>query len=151
MSLVRGSGLEEIHKIVDDINQSKDRPELLYNSLVFKDEYREETINWFKKEYNFFKHAEKDPLATIEFNPEITPGIMLFAAFGLKVLGQPTNELREAFATYLAIMRQRILKEPLKSQLISALTPEARKTILTTPRQDYLDAYRIMKSRLSIL
>jgi hypothetical protein len=139
------------YQIFDDVNTTTRGPELLYNSLVFKDEYRSEAIRRFKKEYNFFKHADTDPSATIEFNPEITPGMMLFACFGLKVLGQPTNELRDAFATYMAMARPRILKEPLKSHMVLALTPEVKKAIFGAPRKDYLDSYRMMKGSLPIL
>ena len=139
------------YQIVNDVNKDRDGPELLYNSLIFKEEYRKEAVRRLKEEYNFFKHADKDPSATIEFNPEITPGMMLFTAFGLKVLGQPTNELREAFATYLAILRPKILKEPLKSQMISAFPPDMRKSIRNQPRRDFLEAFRLMKGRLPIL
>lgn len=96
------------HQIVHDINQhknGKDAPELLFNNLNFKDEFRGLLIKHFHKDYNFFKHANKDPdpNGKIEFNPKSTEIFMLFATKGLSYLGVPYSNKMTAFLIYIRI------------------------------------------------
>lgn len=96
------------HQIVHDINQHKNgkyAPELLFNSLNFKDEYRGLLIKHLHKGYNFFKHANKDPdpNGEIEFNPKSTEIFMLFAIKGLSYLGVPNSNKMTAFMIYIRI------------------------------------------------
>lgn len=47
------------YQIIHDINRHRGGEELFFDSLVIREEYRDQAIKRFKKEMNFFKHADK--------------------------------------------------------------------------------------------
>src|SRR5438045_2665233 len=51
------------YEIIHAVSATRDpnRRDLLFDSLVVKDEYRREANAWFRGPANFFKHADRDP------------------------------------------------------------------------------------------
>jgi hypothetical protein len=133
------------HQIVHDINYLKGGRDLLYDSLILKDEYRREAINYLKKHYNFFKHAERDPDGTIEFDPKGTEGFILFTSFGLELLGRSPDEVRGAFNIYYALHNHQFLTEKGKSDFIDSIPEESRKYALSMPKQQFFEAYTLLR------
>ncbi len=68
------------------------RRDLLFNSLVIKDEYRSQVNIYLKKYAYFFKHADRNPDAEIEFNPELSETFILYAICGRELCGEPSSE-----------------------------------------------------------
>ena len=75
------------HQIIHDINQQKCGEELLFDSAVIKDEYRDEFISLVKTPMNFFKHADRDAEEILEFPPISSIMLMMFSIMGLEKLG----------------------------------------------------------------
>jgi hypothetical protein len=77
------------YQIIHDINVHKKGPGLLFDSDYVNDEYRKVFINHFKKHYNFFKHANRDPdpEGIIEFTPILTEGFILHSILGIESFG----------------------------------------------------------------
>lgn len=61
--------------------------DLLLDSLFVKDEYRGEWKRLLRKGANFFKHADQDPDATIDFQPMTSEIFILFAILGMQSIG----------------------------------------------------------------
>ena len=85
------------YQIVNDLCPSD---ELLYNSLVFKDEYRREVNTSLKSAYNFFKHADNDADGVIDFRPSMNFLFIMFCCKGLQLLGVKPTIRRDAFMLY---------------------------------------------------
>lgn len=135
------------YQIVHDINRHKGGRELLYDSLRFKDEYRQQAINHLKQHYNFFKHADHDPAETVEFDPIITELFLIFTSLGLELLGRSPDEVRGAFNIYYGLRNPHFLTDKGKAEWIDAIQEESRKYVLSMPKQQFFEAYTLFLRR----
>jgi hypothetical protein len=136
------------YQIIHDINKQVGWRDLLYDSLVIKDEYQKEMNKRLKESYNFFKHADKDKDDTIEFNPELSNTFIMFSCFGLKCLSIPTNNVREAFVSYYALMKPEILKIDAKDKMIKIIDKDKINSILEMKRSDYLEIFKAYNEKI---
>jgi hypothetical protein len=133
------------YQIVHDINRNQGGRDLLYDSLIIKDEYRQEAINHLKRHYNFFKHADKDPAGIIEFDPIITEYFIMFTLLGIELLGRSPDEVRGAFSIYYGLQNPHLLTEKGKVNFIDAVPEESRKAALNMPKQQFFEAYTLLR------
>ncbi len=132
------------YQIVHDINHRHGGRDLLYDTLVIKDEYRRQAINHLKQHYNFFKHAENDPAETIEFDPIMTEIFVMFTSLGLELLGCGPDEVRGAFNIYYFLRNPHLLTDKGKAVFIDAVTEESRKCALNMPKQQFFETYTLL-------
>jgi hypothetical protein len=135
------------HQIIHDINRKKGGRDLIYDSLLVKDEYRKEWIKIVKSPYNFMKHAENDPDPTgfIEFDQEITEFVILYTCLGLELLGYTHDEMEGAFIIYFMIRRPNFLladKEKELMQTVSASSIDAARRI---SKSEFFEVYTHLK------
>jgi hypothetical protein len=135
------------YQIVHDINRRQGGTDLLYDSLIYKDEYRREVTNYLKRHYNFFKHADSDRVETIEFDPIMTEGFIMFTLAGLELLGCSPDEVRGAFNIYYSLRNPHLLTEKGKAKFIDAVPEESRKHALSIPKQRFFEAYTLLRRR----
>jgi hypothetical protein len=93
------------HEIVHTLFRRKGHKGLLFDSDVIKDEYRSEAAKLIKSSATFFKHAQKDPEAIIQFDPVINEALLFFATIGIRQIDQASGEEEEIFLHWLAIHR----------------------------------------------
>ncbi len=130
------------YQIVHDINEQRGGRDLLYNSLVIKEECHQKVNRTLKHSYNFFKHAEKDATDTIEFNPKGTELFILFTLFGLEILGQKPDEIRGAFVIYWGLLNPNSLTPKGHRDIIESIPKRTtREDILKSPKQRFFNAY----------
>ena len=91
------------HQIIHDINKKNGGPPLIFDSVVIRDERREEFIARLKKDMVFFKHAERDPDGITEFVPLGSIMFMLMTTVGLQHLGETLNDIEITFHMWLTI------------------------------------------------
>lgn len=135
------------HQIVHDINRHRGGKDLLYDSLLIKDEYRKQANNHLKQHYNFFKHANKDPLGTIEFDPVITEDFIMFTELGLELLGRGPDEVRGAFNIYYFLRNPHLLTNKGEAKFIIAVPEESREYALTMSKQQFFHEYILLRGR----
>lgn len=131
------------YQILHDINEHRKGPELLFNSLVVKDEYRALAKSYLKKAYNFFKHADKDPdpEGVIDFNPLGTEGFIMFANIGLEYLGVKTNSIRSAFVIYQCLHKPRYFKKKELQSILKEIPASQMHDILNLDRSEFFENY----------
>jgi hypothetical protein len=91
------------YEIIQNINEKKGDKSLTLIELtrsVIKVEHVEEAMQLIKKPMNFFKHANRDPHAILEFNPKVTESFFAIAIQGLKELGEQRSDVQTAFAIW---------------------------------------------------
>jgi len=137
------------HQIVHDINQQKGGRDLIYDSLVIKDEYRCEANRIFKHPYNFFKHANKDASGTIELKPSLTEFFMLFTSLGLEILGEPADDIRAAFNIYYGLRNPEHLTDKGKANLFDRISEDQQRQIMAMPKQQFFELYVLARKQLS--
>ena len=54
------------HQIIHDLNSKQGGRDLIYDSIIIKDEYRNEACRLLREHMNFFKHADDDPDSEID-------------------------------------------------------------------------------------
>jgi hypothetical protein len=116
------------YEIIHSISKSRDRTEpLLYDADIVRDEYRTDWIYHSRKHANFFKHADKDPNAVVEFKPQITEVFILFAIKGLELAGEQQTEYESAFVYWFMINRPEYLTERCRQEVAEKLPIEQLK------------------------
>jgi hypothetical protein len=78
---------EVMHAISKRLNPH--RRDLLFDTLLIKDEYRSEFNIQLKKSASFFKHANRETETEIEFDPPISEMFILYALAGRELCGHP--------------------------------------------------------------
>ena len=137
------------HQIIHDINQQKGWRDLLYDSLVVKEEYHHELKRLLKGHYNVFKHSEKDPDVTMEFNPSLTETFILFSLFGLELFGIKHNEIRGAFIIWHAIHNPDRLTEKGKKQYVENIPSESISKIRNMSRSEFFNNYTLLRRQFN--
>lgn len=127
------------YQIIDDINHRNRGKELIYDSLVIKDEYRREYIAKIKADYNFFKHADKDANDNICFEPDNTPYFFLFSCLGLEMFGIKHKLPRMAFLAYFALLKPELLTEKGKNDY--EIVEYDRSQILSNSKKEFYSNY----------
>lgn len=128
------------HQLVHDLNKRAGGRDLIYDTLVIKDEYRKEWIDKVKGPYNFLKHADKDPAAKIEFDPVANEFFIMFTCLGLELLGVKPNIARAGFTLYQMLSHPDILT-PQGETLLAPYPDSMKSRALEIPKKDFFAVY----------
>lgn len=94
------------YEIIHVISKKKNRKgELIWDSLVVKDEFRSEFNMSTKKHADFFKHANKDPEAVIDFPPQLSEMFIFFCLWGLTFMNERHTDTECAFGLWFVLHR----------------------------------------------
>jgi len=138
------------HQIVHDINHKRGGLDLIYDNLNFKDEYRREVIKHLKQAYNFFKHADTDPDASIEFDSKVTEWFILYTSLGLELLECRPDEIRGAFNIYYGLLNPQYLNKKGRANCIDSIPQETRRLALGMPKYQFFAWYtRLRRAALA--
>jgi hypothetical protein len=85
------------HQVIHDINTKKGGKGLLFDSPIWKPEYRKEVVTRLKRDLNFFKHADNDPEGVTEFCPLLSEMFMMCSLFGIENFGLRFDPHERAF------------------------------------------------------
>lgn len=133
------------HQVVHDINVHRGGRDLLFDSLVFKDEYRKEANQWLRQDMNFFKHADKDPEGTIDFSPKKTELFLMMSLMGLELFGCKHDSTCGAFVMWFVIHHPEFLTESGRNMI----TADQRQQFAGFSRRQFFEAYKIGRDRLT--
>ncbi|HEY6281051.1 MAG TPA: hypothetical protein VIW72_04565 [Burkholderiales bacterium] len=125
------------HQIIHDINRKKGNRDLLFDSLVIKEEYRSEFLKVVRKDMNFFKHAEEDPEAITEFIPRSSEMFILFSILGLELLGVKLNDIEATFMFWVYFHNPRWLTEAGRKAFIDRIPVEHLTEIQNVDKSDF--------------
>jgi hypothetical protein len=137
------------HQIIHDINQHRGGAELLFNNLNFREEYRGEVIKWFKKEMNFFKHADKDPEGVIDFDPKLTEMFIMASLMGIELFGLRHDSTEGAFIMWYGLKNPQYLTEKGRRQSVEGLTVEQKKGFSDMSARQFFEQYKLARERFS--
>lgn len=128
------------HEIIHDLNQKKKGRDLLYDSVVIKDEYQKDWARRLKAPYNFFKHADKDADDVLEFDPRLTQAFILFSIMGLQILGQKGDEISRAFVFWIFLHQPDLLTEKGR-KFIDQIPKELQQTMKDIAKLDFFRVF----------
>jgi hypothetical protein len=131
------------YEVIHFVSKKRDpyRRDLLFDSDLIKDEYRDAFCSHLKKPANFFKHADRDGDSVIEFDPSLSTGFMLFAILGIEICGESKNAHERAFLWWLHLHEPRLLTDKGHSFVADHLQPVAIAAVQTLSKRDFLDLF----------
>jgi hypothetical protein len=127
------------------VNSSRGGPELLYDSICFKDEFRGQAIRHLRRTYDFFRHADREPEATIDFDESHTEAFLLFSCYGLEALGVAPDVTREAMVIYFAVRHPELLTNAGRERIVNKLPIQTSEWLKTVPRERFFEAYKLIR------
>lgn len=133
------------HQIIHDLNSQQGWRDLLYDTLVIKDEFRKEWIWLIKNPYNFLKHGDRDADGTVELDTELTESFILFSLLGLELLGRQHDATEGAYILYFALHRPSQLTEKGRTTFLGPLSAEAVQHVTELGKSDFLRAYTALR------
>ena len=129
------------HQIIHDLNSKKGGRDLIYDSIIIKDEYRNEVCKQLREHMNFFKHADDDPYNEIDFPLEMSIGFLMFSILGHELLGEKFNEFDRAFLWWHWIQNPEYLTDHGVELLGQHLSTEQIAALQTASRDMFLKAF----------
>jgi hypothetical protein len=133
------SAYEVLHAVSKKRN--KYRPDLLFDTDYIKDEYRSDWNIHLKKEAYFFKHADRDPDAEIEFNPEVSWGFLVYATLARELCGQSPSSEESAFFWWLRLHKPNFLTEQGRKALANDIPIEVLNHVRSIPKDQFLHVW----------
>ena len=130
------------HQIIHDINTHQKGPDLIFDSAIIKDERRKEWVRRMKKEMNFFKHADTDPTASIEFDPTASEFFILMSIQGLLIFGLDGNVAETAFFRWFMLHNPDFLTPEGQQFLIDSI-PIDIDEVRRLNKRDFFDVFRL--------
>jgi hypothetical protein len=101
-------------EIINDLNAKRGNKAVTLQGLtetLAKPGHLTEVMGYMKKPMTFFKHSNRDPLAILEFAPEVNEYVFLFAANGLKELGEQLTDLQHTFVQWMLVHHPNLIKK----------------------------------------
>jgi hypothetical protein len=135
------------YQVIHDVNSSRGGPELLYDALCFKDEFRGQIIREFRKEYDFFRHADRSPDGVIDFDEDLAEKFLLVGSYGLEALGYTPDLIRGAFNIYFSIRNPEYLTEVGRARFKDGLQADAVEKALSISREQFFEAYKLLRTQ----
>jgi len=126
------------HQVIHDLKTARGLDPLLYDSPIIKEEYRQQAIRAFKKDINFFKHADKDPEGTTEFNTNSIEPFFLFSILGLEYLHQEKSDAQVAFTLWYILNKPALLSKTGTEYVNSMLSPEDKEKLTSMSKRDFV-------------
>jgi hypothetical protein len=130
------------------------RRDLLFDSLVIKDEYRSQVNIYLKKYAYFFKHADRNPDAEIEFNPELSETFILYAICGRELCGEPSSEEESNYLWWLQIHHSDILTQKGRDALSNLMSAENIELLRRVSKHEFFkgmnDARRLTGKKMTV-
>jgi hypothetical protein len=121
--------------------RNKYRRDLLFDSDLIKDEFRSQWNMKLKQNAYFFKHADRDPEAEIEFNPESTWGFVLYAVLGRELCGAPPSDEESAFLWWLQINHPDFLTDEGRKFVADHLPVKVLESLRNIPKHQFFHAW----------
>ena len=74
-----------------------------YVEVIARPGHAQDVMRIFRASMTFFKHADRDPNAVLEFAPRTTDILISLALRGLAAVGERLSDIQDAFLNYLLL------------------------------------------------
>jgi hypothetical protein len=108
-------------QVLHDLGRKGGVSSILRNPPNIRPEYKKRVLESFSRYENFFKHADKDPNALLEFNPEGTEIFMLDAVLTYESLTQEAVPMFSTFKAWIFIQKPELMIEEQREKLVHTL------------------------------
>jgi hypothetical protein len=140
---------EVLHAVSKKRNPN--RQKLLFDAGFIRDEYRSEYNIALKKHAYFFKHADRNPDAVIDFYPVLTTLFVLGSIMPIQSCGETPNEYELAFVSWQQFHRPNWFVPDESGKTFLDLFPiQYVAKVRNIPKSDFLEAYIAARKQLGL-
>ena len=132
---------EIIHAVSKRMNPS--RRDLLFDSLVVKDEHRSDFNLVLKKHANFFKHGNKADETAIDFHPVASELFIMFSILGLSSCGAVRSDEEAAYLSWIQIHHPEFLTDQGRKVVDETISVESMEELRLLDKQEFLQAIQM--------
>lgn len=138
------------HEIIDGLSKKTRNRDLLFDSLICKDEHRREFNDWLRKPQNFFKHPSRDRKedTIVEFSPNLTEMFILYSLVGLQLTGKQLDPEESVFLFWFIYHKPQFLTDEGREQFIENTPIEDVAQIRQLPKDIFFTAFITGRRRL---
>jgi len=104
------------HRILHDLGRKRGLASVLRQWPGVRPEHKKELRSLFTRYENFFKHADKDPEALLDFNPEATEVFIFDAVLIYRSLTQEVSPILETFKAWMLVHKPHLMDERSKQE-----------------------------------
>jgi hypothetical protein len=138
------------YEVIHAVSKKRDpnRRDLLFDTLIIKDEYRGEFNIRIKKYAYFFKHGDREPDAIIDFAPIMSDLYLMFAILGLELCGERKSASELAFMWWLYIQKPHWLTAAGGKLVADNIPSDDLIHLRSRPKMEFLEAFRVARAKL---
>ena len=129
-------------QILHDIHVHRGGMSLLFNSIFVKGHRHAEWNHVVRAHMNFFKHADRDPGATIDFDPPLTEPFLSLSLFILENLGAQLTLEESAFQFWCIIHNPDWLDDRGQDRFLNRFNADELTEFRHTHRQRFQELYK---------
>ena len=139
------------YEVIHNFTRRKRGRDLLFDSLVIRDEYRKEFNTILRNPANFFKHAQrgKTENPTVEFYPETSELFFLYSVFGLSLVGIELNNEETVFCWWITFHRPEILTEKGRKFLSDHFPVDSVHEIRRIKKSEFFNAFMDARRKIA--
>jgi hypothetical protein len=135
------------HEIVHALYVKKGLVDLLLDSDLVKPQSRSYWRGKVREDANFFKHADRDPDALLEFDPFVNEAHLVFTLLGLRRMGEVLGVEEDIFMRWEALHRPELMSE----DIYAGVPPEAVGHLRLLSKQRFLEAFLMKEGKLGTM
>ena len=138
------------YEVFHSVSKSRNpnRRDLLFDTLLIKEEYRSDWSKIIKKSARFFKHADRDPEDNLDFYPEMNEWFILFAIAAHEFCGETKSQEELDFRSWFSFNRTDHLTENGRQKFTDALPPNVIEYGRGLSKREFYE--KLLKARLLI-
>jgi hypothetical protein len=132
------------YEVVHVVSKKLDpyRRDLLFDTDCIKEEYRSEFNKSVKRHAYFFKHADRNHEANIDFTPKVNEWLILFALVGRELCKIPPSQEELAFLWWIQINRPDVLTAKGHESVANHIEPDMLKGLRELSKGDFFEGFR---------
>jgi hypothetical protein len=129
------------HQVLHDLGKAQGIRSILRElPEKVRPEFQKKLRELLSRYENFFKHAERDPNALLDFNPEATECYLLDAVCTYESITQEVTPILSAFKTWMFMHNPDLLNEPYRQALLQKLN-EGGPDLRDIPKEEFFKNY----------
>ena len=131
------------HQVIQDIAEQKGAREYHLEEItkkIVKPEHVKATIEFVRKPMMFFKHANRDPHAVLEFNPDLSEAFIFLAICCLRDIGESSSDVQRAFLNWAQVHNPQMFKSNPFDELTKRFGVNAIDKVRGVRKSDFLKA-----------
>jgi hypothetical protein len=138
------------HQVLHDIGRKKGTPTVLRGVSGVKPDYIKRLRKVVSRYENFFKHADRDGAALLDFNPDVTEMFILDAVLTYEGLTQEVVAILSTFKAWIFIQHPQFMVEAERERLLQRMR-EIGADFSQTPKAEFFTQWLQVLLKLGVV